>query len=358
MEGESGEGLGGLNEGSMRMASELFVFTTSNREARLHRERTIEQLVRVDEIEPHAARIARQLRADGHEELRCWGSVPGPSNLKSWQRMQPGHWALLYAGEEAFPWMLRVGRTARSKGLARSLWGEDGKGQTWELMFFFDLAQRVDLRLSEVREALAYEEAKEWIPQGLQYPVPWRQSALLEKFGSFSAFTSATAEGLAEAVPAPPPTLEELLVGEEFKGPPSKPPRSPRRRLPPDPDRSGRGFMAHEETVEKLRQHIGPTFRKGTRGVNHDGTWKTGGGYCICEVKSITAKNEVGQLHKGLGQILHNRFKAQRGRTEKVKAFLIAERKPSNSALWVELAAESDVVFTWPERFESEIEKP
>jgi hypothetical protein len=338
------------------MANELFVFTASNRAAQRHRERTIERLVRVDEIEPHAARLARQLRADGHEELRCWGSIPGSSNLRSWNRMRPGHWALLYIGDGAFPWLLRVARTARAKKLARSLWGDDGEGRTWELMFFFDLAERVDLGLSEVREALAYE-GEDWIPQGLQYPAPWRQGALLEKFGSYSAFASASAGAPAPVAP-PLPTLEELLVGGEYKGPPAKPPRSPRRRLPPDPDRSGRGFMAHEDTVERLRQHIGPTFRKGTRGVNHDGTWKTGTRFCICEVKSVTAKNEVEQLQKGLGQLLHNRFKAQRGRTEKVKAFLLAERKPSNSALWVELAGENDIVFTWPERFDSDIAKP
>jgi hypothetical protein len=343
-----------LNGASVRMASELFVFTASNKAAQRHRERTIEQLVRVDEIEPHAAPLARQLRADGHGQVRCWGSIPGSSNLRSWKRMQPGHWALLYAGEETFPWILRVARTGRSKRLARSLWGDDGKGQTWELMFFFDLAQQVDLGLSEVRAALAYEEGRDWVPQGLQYPAPWRQSALLEKFGSFVAIASATPVAAAEETPASPPPIE----GSPYKGRPSKPPRSPRRRLPPDPDRSGRGFMAHEETVEKLRRHIGSSFRTGTREVNHDGTWRTGGSCCICEVKSVTAKNEVGQLQKGLGQVLHNRFKAQRGRTEKVKAFLVAEREPSNSALWVELAGESDVVFTWPERFQDDIEKP
>ncbi|HKT83690.1 MAG TPA: hypothetical protein VJQ84_07615, partial [Solirubrobacterales bacterium] len=124
------------------------------------------------------------------------------------------------------------------------------------------------------------------------------------------------------------------------------------------PDRSGRGLMAHEKTVELLRRHIGPSFRKGTPGVNHDGSWKAGGRFCICEVKSITAKNEVGQLRSGLGQILHNRFKAQEGRRQKVKTYLIAERKPSNSALWVALAAECGVVFTWPERFQADIPKP
>lgn len=339
------------------MASELFVFTTSNKAARRNRERTIEQLVSVDEIEPHAAGIARQLRADGLSELRCWGSIPGPKNRPSWKRMQPGHWALLYGHEGSFPWMLRVARTAQSKTLARSLWGENGEGETWELMFFFDLARRVDLGLNEVREALAYE-GEDWLPRGLQYPADWRQRALLEKFGSFSGFAAATAALPAEEEP-PLPTLEELLVGRKRRRRRSKPPRPPRKRLPPDPDRSGRGYVAHEETVDKLLQHIGPTFREGTaEGVNHDGTWKVGGGFCICEVKSVTARNEVEQLRKGLGQILHNRFKAQEGRAEKVKAFLIAEREPSNSALWVELAGESGVVFTWPERFGEDVEKP
>jgi hypothetical protein len=337
------------------MADELFIFTASNAEARRHRESTIERLVGIDEIEPHAKGVARELRGEGLEELRCWGSIPGPNNRKSWERMQPGHWALLYVGDESFPWILRVARTAQLKRLARSLWGEDRDGQTWELMFFFDLAQRVDLELGEVRAALAYE-SEEWVPQGLQYPAAWRQDALLEKFGSFPAFADATAGRPAKA--APLPTLEELLVGPKRKRRPSKLPRSPRYRLPPDPDRSGRGLMAHEDTVELLRGHIGTTFREGKRGVSHDGTWKHGGRFCICEVKSVTAKNEVEQLRKGLGQILHNRFKAQDGRKEKVTTYLIAERKPSNSSLWVDLAAECDVVFTWPERFEADIPKP
>lgn len=309
-------------------------------------------------MEPFAKGVAARLSTDGHKELRCWGSVPkvpGRGNLKSWSRMQPGHWGLLYSGDERFQWLLRVCFKAQSKSLARELWGKNSDDQTWELMFFFDRAQRIDLGLDEVREALAYED-KGWVPQGLQYPADWRQDALLEKFGSFPAFAAATAGGPTKA--APLPTLEELLVGPKRKRRLSKPPRSPRYRLPPDPDRSGRGLVAHEDTVELLRGHIGPTFHEGKRGVSHDGTWKHRGRFCICEVKSVTAKNEVEQLRKGLGQILHNRFKAQDGRREKVSAYLIAERQPSNSSLWVDLAAESGVVFTWPERFGADIPKP
>jgi len=337
------------------VASELFVFTAAKGDARRHREATIDRLVGIEEIEPRSARAAAGLRAAGLRESRCWGSVPGPGNQSSWRRMEPGHWGLLYGGEKHFPWLLRVGHKARSKSLAKHLWGEDADGRTWELMFFFDLGLRVDLSLAEVRGALAYEES-EWVPQGLQYPADWRQAALLDRFGSFEAFASEGVAGSAVAATVPPPSLEELLVGGRYKGPPGKPPRAPRRRLPPDPDRSGRGFMAHEETVAKLKEHVGPSFRIGTRGVNHDGTWKRAGSFCICEVKSITAKNQVQQLQKGLGQILHNRFKAQRGRPERVVTYLIAEREPADSSLWRELCEQQGVVFSWPERFNLDIE--
>jgi hypothetical protein len=116
--------------------------------------------------------------------------------------------------------------------------------------------------------------------------------------------------------------------------------------------------MAHEATVQKLREHIGPGIEKGTRGINHDGAWKRGAAFCISEVKSVTAKNEVGQLQKGLGQVLHNRFKARVGGAKKVAAYLIAEREPTNSELWKELTSEQDVVFTWPERFAEDIPRP
>ena len=104
----------------------------------------------------------------------------------------------------------------------------------------------------------------------------------------------------------------------------------------------GEGYLAHEETVEKLAAHIGSNFRK----------------FQIAEVKSITSKNEVGQLQKGLGQVLHNRFKAERHGLAELRAYLIAEREPANRRLWSDLCAEVGVIFTWPERFELDVPSP
>jgi hypothetical protein len=337
--------------------AEVFVFTAPNRTARENRARTLDRPVPLSEIRPLGARAASSLERMGLEEVRCWGSLPGPVNRRTWNRMRLGDWGLLYDGEGRFPLLLRVGLKAEYVRLARHLWGEDEQGKTWKLMFFFDAVRQLDLGLAEVRDAFGYED--DWWPRGLQYPDPAKQAALLDKFGSLEAFASSAPAGPARIEVGAALSAEELLFGGHFGGVPSRPPQARRQRREPDPDISGRGYMAHQLTVAKLEEHVGRlAFHIGTRGVNHDGAWTAAGEYCICEVKSITADNEVDQLQKGLGQVLHNRFKAKWNGVEGVKAYLVAEREPSNGELWLALCAEHDVVFTWPERFAEDVRGP
>lgn len=336
--------------------SEVFYFTAVDQRARDNHRLTIEREVPLEEIGKDKPAVAAELTAAGLKSVRCWGSLPGDGNRRSWERMRPGQRALLYRGDGRFPSLLRVAHKTRSKALAKRLWGQEADGTTWELIFFFDASLQVDLDVGQVREAFGYED--EWWPQGLQYPVAERQATLLEKFGSVEAFGSALGQGGAGPAAARKDVdLDELLLGGPFKGAPDKPPRARRSGPPPDPDVSGRGHLAHEQTVALLEAHVGPGFRKGTRGVNHDGAWKVDGRFHIVEVKSVTRLNEVGQLQRGLGQILHNCFKAEWNGAD-VVAYLVAERQPSSSALWLELCARHGVVFTWPERFEADIPKP
>jgi hypothetical protein len=338
------------------MPAEIFVFTAAGDAAQEHYWKTIGSAVPIEEIAEVDTGIAGDLNGLQLESLRCWGSVPGPGNLRSWERMQPGHWAMVYVGQGRFPYLLELVHKARSEELADRLWGRNSEGKTWELMFFFGAFQPVDLSIASVREALGYDDS--WWPQGLQYPTPEHQAMLLEKYGSIEAFVSTASDDSSTSTGPPSPTPGEMLLGGEFTGPPTKPPKAREQRKEPDPDAAGRGYLAHEETVAKLANHVGPSFRKGTPGINHDGGWPVNGGFSIAEVKSINSKNEVGQLQKGLGQILHNRFKAERNGVESVTAYLIAERKPANSGLWCSLAEQHNVVFTWPERFEDDIERP
>jgi hypothetical protein len=348
------------------METEVFVFTAAGEAAQEHYRRTIESPVPLEEVAGYEPGVAADLTAAGHDAVRCWGSVPGSGNRRSWERMRPGHWAMLYVGGGRFPLLLRVAHKAHSRPLAERLWDRDADGDTWELMFFFDQTRPADLDIDQVRGALGYGD--DWWPQGLQYPTPEHQEALLEKFGSIEAFASSVGagdgssgggggRGLASGRDGGM-SAEELLLGKRFKGAPDKPPRVPRHNRPLDPDVTGRGYLAHERTVELLCRHVGPGFRKGTPRVNHDGAWAVDGGFSIAEVKSNNSSNDVSQLQKGLGQVQYNRIKAERNGAEIVAAYLVAEREPVNSALWVELCTRGDVVFTWSERFETDIPRP
>lgn len=337
--------------------SEVFYFTAVDPRARDNYHLTIEREVPLEEIGKDKPAVAAELAAAGLEAVRCWGSLPGDGNRRSWERMRPGDQALLYLGDGSFPTLLRVAHKTRSKALARHLWGREADGRTWKLIFFFDTSRWVDLDIDQVREAFGYKD--DWWPQGLQYPAPERQATLLEKFGSAEAFASALGQGRGGQPAAREKVdLDKLLVGGPFKGVPDKPPRARRSGPPSDPDVAGRGHLAHEQTVALLEAHVGPSFfSKGTRGVNHDGVWKIDGRFHIAEVKSVTGLNEVEQLQKGLGQILYNCFKAEWNGAD-VVAYLVAEREPSSSKLWLELCARHGVVFTWPERFEADVPKP
>jgi hypothetical protein len=334
--------------------SEMFVFTAASEKAREHYDRTIRRPVEVAQLAGVDRVVGHELSDLGVDEVRCWGSKPGPQNLRSWGHMEPGHWGLLYVGQRRFALALPLIHKAHSPALAAHLWGRDeADGGTWERMFFFGEPRMVDLGVDEVRAALGYDDA--WWPQGLQYPTRDHQDALLEKFGSVEAFVLA---GRATATTADGLRASTKLLGGPFTGPPKAPPKAPVRDPNPNPDVSGRGYMAHEQTVAKLADHVGPELRKGTPGINHDGAWTIGDEHHLAEVKSITPLNEVGQLQRGLGQVLHNCHKAREAGFAPIQGYLIAECEPANSSLWRALSSEHGIVFSWPERFYADVPRP
>lgn len=339
--------------------NETFIVTAASADAARHRERTISSPVPVSEIATFDRPAAAELQRLGRTEVRCWGSQPGPSNLRSWDRMAVGHLGLLYTGQGQFPFALPLIHKSRSRPLAEHLWGVGNDGQTWELMFYFDTPIAVDLSTDDVRASLGYDD--KWWPQGLQYPTVEHQEALLEKFGSLSAFVAAgTANGHVGTTTSNGTiaTPEELLLGGTFSGVPENPPKAPQKKTEHDPLVAGRGYLAHEATVGELADHVGANFRTGTPGINHDGAWAAAGSFHIAEVKSVTAINEVHQLQRGLGQILHNCFKAGQHGIDNIQGYLVAEREPANSRLWRDLCADVGIVFTWPERFVQDVPRP
>jgi hypothetical protein len=81
--------------------------------------------------------------------------------------------------------------------------------------------------------------------------------------------------------------------------------------------------------------------------------WIRGAVHVVGEVKSLRRDNEVAQMRRGIGQVLHYKklFEtAGRPTNHRVEAALIVSREPD--AVWVELCKDLKIRLAWPGRFE------
>jgi hypothetical protein len=80
--------------------------------------------------------------------------------------------------------------------------------------------------------------------------------------------------------------------------------------------------------------------------------WINGAVHVVGEVKSLKRENEVAQMRRGIGQVLHYKklFEdARRSGKQEVEAALIVSRKPDR--VWVELCADLRIRLAWPSQF-------
>ena len=120
-----------------------------------------------------------------------------------------------------------------------------------------------------------------------------------------------------------------------------------------DPAVVERGSRAHAVTQNLLADHI---HRLGfmpsspsPEDPNYDLAWRTADGWCVAEVKSLSASNEEKQLRLGLGQVLRYRDMLRRRQSLPVRAVLMVEREPTDST-WADLCKVLDVLLLWPDR--------
>jgi len=80
--------------------------------------------------------------------------------------------------------------------------------------------------------------------------------------------------------------------------------------------------------------------------------WINGAVHVVGEVKSLKRENEVAQMRRGIGQVLHYKKlfeNAHRSREQQVEAALIVSRKPDD--VWLELCADLRIRLAWPSQF-------
>lgn len=118
-----------------------------------------------------------------------------------------------------------------------------------------------------------------------------------------------------------------------------------------DPAVVERGLRGHAKTQNQLAEFL---EARGLRPRSHgpdepafDLAWEEEGTIFVCEVKSLTTRNEERQLRLGLGQLLRYRHLLAGGDAS-VEAVLLGERQPSDAS-WQELCEVLGVRLVWPQ---------
>jgi hypothetical protein len=114
-----------------------------------------------------------------------------------------------------------------------------------------------------------------------------------------------------------------------------------------DPALVERGLKGHADTQNALAQALRDAGTEPRSRLAHepnfDLAWEAGGTVFVAEIKSITDRNEEGQLRLGLGQVLRNKQRLELLGHENVVAVLVPERSP-NDPSWHDLCDQVGVV--------------
>jgi MoxR-like ATPase len=177
-------------EDSEPHAPRLFFFTAANKEAREHLETSLrsgvplERLGSLEVVFPDLESHAKE------DRVFMWGARPGGSSEKKWEQLNPGDVGLVYS-EGRFVLWCKLYAKAFSAEVARSVWGENDKGDTWACLTFLDPVQEVDAPRETVVRALGYKES--YVPQGFEIPSSDAQARVRGEFGSPEAFVKSLA---------------------------------------------------------------------------------------------------------------------------------------------------------------------
>lgn len=178
--------------GNRRDLGRLFLLTAGNKLARQHFETSMQLGIAIDEVE-RVVDLPAEVRTHARNgRVFAWGAQAGGNAEKKWERLESGDVGLVYSEGKFLAWCRVYAKTQSDAG-ARSIWGQDEGGKTWECMTFFDPVIALNVPRARVIEALGYKS--NYIPQGFEIPGEDIQTRIRERFGS--------AQGLIESFASP-----------------------------------------------------------------------------------------------------------------------------------------------------------
>lgn len=127
-----------------------------------------------------------------------------------------------------------------------------------------------------------------------------------------------------------------------------------------DPDHAGRGLGAHNRTQNLLAEVVqGSGFRARRpkpEEPQYDLAWETPDAVWVAEVKSLTARNELRQMHTAIGQVIDYGHRIDAGERP-VRLIIAVERAPQREH-WLDECAKHNIALSWPEMFSELLAAP
>ncbi|MCA1790933.1 MAG: HNH endonuclease [Thioalkalivibrio sp.] len=184
--------------------SRLFIFTAGSGAARAHVRDSIENPIPLElvleHVDPKQAAAVQEIAAS-QGGLYAWGAVPGPSNIKTWEKMRPGD-HVLAVWDKTFHYYAKVLFKLSNDPLAAAIWGRnDDTGQTLERMYFLSNPAAMNAPLSDYDTWLGKKY------QGFTNTSAERIARIEEDFGSVPVFLARM------GVPAGQFSLDDIAIG-------------------------------------------------------------------------------------------------------------------------------------------------
>jgi predicted HNH restriction endonuclease len=113
--------------------NQIYLMPIGSEDAVEHMYSTLLNSVEKNRIEAYGVSAPESVYDNG--ETNLWGLTPGSGNERQWNKFAEGDFVIFVPTKYNLI-VTRITYKTRSKELAKSLWGTDERGETWELIFF------------------------------------------------------------------------------------------------------------------------------------------------------------------------------------------------------------------------------
>jgi len=171
-----------IKEDSIDDNIRVFLAPASNETSQTHMKDSLTPGKNYKDLEPFLSDRGKSVLSS-LDTIPTWGCV---SSLKGrWDQMRPGDWVLFYV-RGVFVYAGKMIYKESNNELSQKIWGTTEQGNPWELMFFFEKLNTIDIKLDPIRNYSDYSD--NWILQGFTRLKESALNSIINEYGSFENF--------------------------------------------------------------------------------------------------------------------------------------------------------------------------